>query len=120
MKTMFNKTFIRKNKGCYTLKQVNQLSFINNKEITLKDIIKSEIPNKDKIWFIWNNCNFDYNKRLECYNQNEKIKNIFTSGRGFASVCYDFVIFSGTVGFYPKLQQNTILNEVYKFIIKNQ
>jgi len=66
----FTKHFIRKNKGYYTLKQVNQLSFINNKEITLKDIINSEIDIKDKYWFIYNNCNFNVDERYKYIKNN--------------------------------------------------
>lgn len=59
MKKTFNKTYIRSNKGCYKLKQVNNLSFINNKIITIEDILNSEIPLKDKLYFLFCSCELD-------------------------------------------------------------
>ena len=54
MKKLFTKEDILSNKGCYSKEQVLNLSFINNSEISLVDIMNSEIPIKDKRWFLYN------------------------------------------------------------------
>ena len=54
MKKIFKKEEILSNKGCYSREQVLNLSFINNREITLIDIMKSEISIQDKRWFLYN------------------------------------------------------------------
>jgi len=66
MKTIFTKQEILQSKGCYTTKQVEQLSFINNQEIDIQTIFESEISIKDKRWFIYNNCDLtlDEKKKL--------------------------------------------------------
>lgn len=56
MKKTFTKEYILKNKGCYDLKQVNKLSFINNSIIHIDDILNSEMSLKDKAWFLRNKC----------------------------------------------------------------
>lgn len=52
------KTFTPKNiiseRGCYEIDQVENLSFISQKEISILDILNSEIPLKDKSWFLVN------------------------------------------------------------------
>lgn len=54
------KTFTPKdimtNKGCYSKEQVEILSFIKQDIISILDILNSEIPLKDKRWYLWNKC----------------------------------------------------------------
>jgi hypothetical protein len=52
MKKTFDKAYILSNKGCYERSQVEDLSFINKPEITIMDILNSEMPLKDKGWFV--------------------------------------------------------------------
>lgn len=56
MKKQFTKQEIIDNKGCYSTEQVMELSFINKETILATDILKSEIPIRDKRWFLWNKC----------------------------------------------------------------
>jgi hypothetical protein len=63
MKTTFSKEEIHENKGCYSHKQVNSLSFINNNIITIKDILKSKISINDKCWFVYNNCDLSLDEK---------------------------------------------------------
>ena len=51
MKKEFTREEMIANKGCYSLEQLNQCSFMQNEEISLFDILDSEIPLKDKFWF---------------------------------------------------------------------
>ena len=51
MKT-FTKKFMEDNCGCYSLDQLNACSFMKQDEITLRSIFESEIPLKDKFWFL--------------------------------------------------------------------
>ena len=55
MKTTFTKNYILENRGCYTLRDVNSLSFIN-KTITINDILSSEKSLKDKGWWVLRKC----------------------------------------------------------------
>ena len=52
MKTKFTKKFMRENCGCYKEEELNNCSFMKLMTITLADIINSEIPIKDKFWFV--------------------------------------------------------------------
>jgi hypothetical protein len=52
MKKTFDKAYILLNKGCYEKHQVEALSFINKEEIGVLDILNSEMPLKDKGWFL--------------------------------------------------------------------
>jgi len=56
MKKEFTKEFILSERGCYSREQVNALSFINNEIITLKDMLTSELPLKDKFWWLCKKC----------------------------------------------------------------
>jgi hypothetical protein len=56
MKKEFTKEFILSERGCYSRDQVNALSFINNETITLKDMLTSELPLKDKFWWLCKKC----------------------------------------------------------------
>jgi hypothetical protein len=56
MKKVFTPDYIRKNKSCYELPQVNRISFIDNPEIHINDILNSEISLKDKGWFLVQKC----------------------------------------------------------------
>ncbi len=111
MKTTFKPEYIREHKGCYTSEQVDALSFIKKPIITLEDIINSEIPFKDKIWFLWTQCDFGYDQRMECYDNSKKLQEIF-SGWVFDTVryYYDFSIYS--VGLY---KEKIILEEILTY-----
>ena len=63
MKKIFKKEEILSNKGCYSREQVLNLSFINNREITLIDIMKSEISIQDKRWFLYNKGELSTNQK---------------------------------------------------------
>jgi hypothetical protein len=52
MKLTFTPKEILANRGCYSREQVNNLSFISKPEITLIEIMESEISIKDKRWFL--------------------------------------------------------------------
>lgn len=51
MQQSFTRSFMQDNYGCYTQNQLNTCSFMKD-EILLTDIINSEIPLKDKYWFV--------------------------------------------------------------------
>lgn len=55
MKKIFKREEIFANRGCYSRNDVENLSFINKKEITLIDILTSEISLNDKRWFLSTN-----------------------------------------------------------------
>jgi hypothetical protein len=48
------------------MEQLMDLPFMVQEVITLEDVLRSEIPLKDKQWVIWNNCelSLDENKKL--------------------------------------------------------
>lgn len=112
MKLTFTKTYLKKNKGCYTLKQVNNLSFINNKVITIEDILKSEINISDKLWVLWKIGDFNYNLRLKMYNNSKKLQTI--SGGAWVLSSDDWACGLGC----PAGLHKTILLETLKFIKK--
>ena len=47
---------IMSNIGCYLKEQVAQLLSIKQDSISILDILNSEIPLKDKRWYLWNKC----------------------------------------------------------------
>jgi hypothetical protein len=59
MKTNFTPIDILTNRGCYNREQVQKLSFIGQPEINIDTILDSEIPLKDKLWFVRNQCELD-------------------------------------------------------------
>jgi hypothetical protein len=62
----FTRAFMRKHRGCYIIKQLNQCSFMQGSgPITLEAILSSEIPLEDKFWFV---C-----KKLAKRKQNQQI-----------------------------------------------
>lgn len=65
MQTIFTREFMENNRGCYSVEYLNSLSFMNSEPITLKSILESEIPLKDKYWFV---C-----KKLATKEQNKEI-----------------------------------------------
>jgi len=65
MTKQFSYRYLAQNKGCYTNKQLGNLSFIKKEVISLNDILESEISLKDKYWFV---C-----KKLFTTDQNKKI-----------------------------------------------
>jgi hypothetical protein len=56
MQKTFTPDYIRNNKGCYDLEQVNTLSFIGNAEIDIQTLLASEMPLEDKYWFVIHKC----------------------------------------------------------------
>jgi hypothetical protein len=52
MKQSFTKDFMRENCGCYSIAELEACSFMKNDEISLQSILQSEIPLKDKFWFL--------------------------------------------------------------------
>lgn len=65
MKKEFSKEYILKNKGCYETEQVEALSFINQESIKIEDIINSEMPLKDKGWFLVRKCELTIKEKAE-------------------------------------------------------
>ena len=56
MKNTFTKKEMIEGKGCYSLKQLMALPFMQQEVITLVDVLTSDIPLKDKGWMVWSNC----------------------------------------------------------------
>lgn len=56
MKNTFTKEYMTANCGCYSTKHLEGLSFMKKDSISLLDIIKSKIPQKDKFWFLFRKC----------------------------------------------------------------
>lgn len=52
MQKTFTKKFMEDKCGCYDNNQLHKCSFMQLKTITLNSIINSEIPLKDKYWFV--------------------------------------------------------------------
>ena len=52
MQQQFTKDFMIANSGCYDEQKLLSLSFMRNEDITLKSIVESEIPLRDKFWFV--------------------------------------------------------------------
>lgn len=52
MQKEFTKEFMQRNKGCYTDEQLSRCSFMSQELITLESILASEIPFRDKYWFV--------------------------------------------------------------------
>ena len=65
MKTLFTKAEIISKRGCYERDQVEALSFINNPEISMVDVLKSEISIRDKRWFLWNHGEMSLDQKKE-------------------------------------------------------
>lgn len=65
MKKRFKREEIFANRGCYSRNDVENLSFINKKEITLIDILTSEISLNDKRWFLSTNVGLTSNQKVQ-------------------------------------------------------
>jgi len=65
MKKIFTKQYILDNKGCYSVDEVEKLSFINKEEIRLTDILNSEISIRDKRWFLYNKSKLSLGQKKE-------------------------------------------------------
>lgn len=50
---IFTKKFMRENRGCYSLEQLEACSFMKRETITAESILESEIPDNDKVWFFF-------------------------------------------------------------------
>ena len=78
MKRTFEKEYILSNRGCYKRERVNNLPFINNKRITLKNLF-DYLPIKDFVWFLIRKCDLTVNQQqlfaLHCAKQVEGIFN---------------------------------------------
>ena len=72
MKKTFTKEYILSMRGCYDRDEVNNLSFINNKRITLKTLFNG-LPIKDFSWFLVNKCDLTLTEKrmfaLHCAKQ---------------------------------------------------
>jgi len=55
MQTLFTAQFMRDNKGCYSLEQVESNVIKGRDFVTATDILDCEIPTKDKYWFFCKN-----------------------------------------------------------------
>ncbi len=119
MKTKFSMNYIMTHRGCYSRWQIFLLFLLTFKiTFTLKDIIESKIPNKDKFWFLWNCCNFDYKKRKECYDQSSKTREIiekyfpYSSSPGWV---YNYCSSWCSTSYGSASEQNTILNDILEY-----
>lgn len=65
MQQTFSHDYMKDNCGCYSEVQLMQCSFMQKDTVLLEDIISSEIPLKDKYWFV---C-----KKLATKEQNQQI-----------------------------------------------
>lgn len=65
MKTTFTSKEILSRRGCYEREKVEKLSFINQPEIKIQDILNSEIPLKDKRWFAFNSCDLTIEEKQQ-------------------------------------------------------
>ena len=65
MKKQFTKQSILDNRGCYSPEQVEKLSFINKDNISIHDIINSEIKLNDKFWFVRNKTNLTLDNKKQ-------------------------------------------------------
>lgn len=54
MKHEFTEQFMQANCGCYSMEELYDCTFMHNKQILLIDIVNSEIPLRDKLWFVVN------------------------------------------------------------------
>ena len=64
MKKTFTKKYILENKGCYSTEQVENLSFINQKTITIQTILNN-LPIKDFNWFLMKKCELTIEQKKE-------------------------------------------------------
>jgi Immunity protein Imm5 len=65
MKKEFTPNEIMTGIGCYSKEQIEHLSFIKQNNISIIDILNSEIPLKDKRWFLWNKCDINLQDKKE-------------------------------------------------------
>ena len=67
MKKEFRIDYIKDNKGCYSTEDVVACSFINKEKeiISIMDILNSEIPLKDKGWFLVRKCDLTIAQKKE-------------------------------------------------------
>lgn len=65
MKKTFTPEYIYRHRGCYETESVDDLSFIGQKEISIETLIKSEMPLKDKFWFVLNKCKLTTRQKQE-------------------------------------------------------
>ncbi len=63
MKTVFTREYISQNKGCYDT--TDGLSFMSKESIHIDDILSSEIPVRDKFYFLWHKCQLTSSERME-------------------------------------------------------
>lgn len=56
MKKELTREFVMSERGCYSREQAAGLSFMKNNQFTVLDVVNSEIPLKDKYWFITKKC----------------------------------------------------------------
>src|SRR6266436_7077427 len=56
MKKDLTRAYVSSERGCYSKEQVDSLSFMKKDKFTVLHIVKSEIPLKDKFWFVIRKC----------------------------------------------------------------
>ena len=82
MKTLFNHDYMRANQGCYaeTKGKLEQCSFMSKQEISISDILDSEIPLKHKAWFVINKCELTLDeKKLLALNCAKSVVSIYNA-----------------------------------------
>lgn len=110
MKKTFTKAEIMFYRGCYTPNQVLALSFIENKKITLDDVLNSEITLSDKIHFMQFNCG--------CLAYDEFKQMIFEIFEWL--VCLDYIIKpkgKHRFGLHDYLKENRLKKEDCNYIM---
>jgi len=65
MKKTFTHEYIKENKGCYDDSHIEELLKTAPQEITIENIVNSNIPLKDKYWFVCKNCDLTKEQSVE-------------------------------------------------------
>ena len=67
MKTKFTQSELLDGRGCYSTSDIFDLliKYGNKKTYLINKILKSDIPLKDKQWFVYNNCNLTLQEKRD-------------------------------------------------------
>lgn len=65
MKKIFTIEEGMKNRGCYLLIQALRLSFAQGDAFTVEQLVQSEIPLKDKFWYVLKKCQLTRKEKVE-------------------------------------------------------
>ena len=65
MKKEFTPDYILENRGCYATNQVENLSFITKPIISIDDMLNSEMPLKDKYWWVIKKCDLTIRQKQD-------------------------------------------------------